>query len=242
MMRDVSCYHSTVRYIVGSEEKGGRKRKLDEVDERMLLKLSVSLKTLRMELLTSVYNEARGGEDPISISGVFRFLKRNKVTTKLLTRISNLKDPVRISEYLESISTIDPCLLVSIDETSSCRGKKFEEKRGRAESGEDAVVWLFKINDIQFSVIAAYSTIGFLAWRIFLGTVEHGAVESFLKEEVAPILADDNVIIIDNASVHKTRSTLSTLRDISGDRYAFLPEYENRLAPIERGFSNMWRG
>ena len=109
-------------YIVGSNNVGGRPRKLDSISINMLVELATSLKSTTLRILTSIYNEASGGEDPLSTSGVFRYLKLNKITNKRLTRISMLRDEDAIAEYLFLMAPLDPSNFISADETSSCRG------------------------------------------------------------------------------------------------------------------------
>ena len=101
-------------------------------------------------------------------------------------------------------------------------------------------MWEFKIKSIQFSVVAAYSPRGFLTWRIFQGTVDHQSVMLFLRNDLQDMLGEGDVVIADNASVHKTEETIRELSTITAGNYAFLPPYSPRLAPIEHGFANMW--
>jgi transposase len=240
-MKDDWTEDQVLSYIVGSNNVGGRPRKLDSISINMLVELATSLKSTRLRILTSIYNEASGGEDPLSTSGVFRYLKLNKITNKRLTRISMLRDEDAIAEYLFLMAPLDPSNFISVDETSSCHGTKLQCSSGRAPSGEDAVIWEFSIKNIQFSVIAAYTPLGFIAWRIYDGTVAHDSFERFLLDDLSPIITDSDIVILDNASVHKTSTTLGVLHDVTnGGNYAFTPPYENRLAPIEHGFANMW--
>jgi len=68
---------------------------------------------------------------------------------------------VKVASFLQLMGPVNPNRLISVDETSSCRGKKLHNTKGRTPSGEDAVMWEFKIKSIQFSVVAAYSPRGF---------------------------------------------------------------------------------
>jgi transposase len=130
--------------------------------------------------------------------------------------------------------------LVVIDETSSCRGTKLVEKMGRSPIGERAIVWEWSINGIQFSVIAALCPLGFLCWRIFYGTIDHKCIEIFLEKDLAKCLDHNSIVLADNASVHKTDSTLESFRKVTRDQYIFIPRYCPRLSPIENAFSLVW--
>jgi len=67
---------------------------------------------------------------------------------------------------------------------------------------------------------------------IFNGTLNKELFCEYLKTQLAPMWSKDNVLLLDNSSVHKSKLTLKTLDDC-GIKYLFLPPYSPDLNPIE---------
>ncbi len=84
-------------------------------------------------------------------------------------------------------------------------------KYGWAPAGKPANPQHFFINGKSFSVIAAYSPIGFLCWSIYGDTVSSTEFLHFLTTELHIYLNDESHIILDNATIHKTAAVLSEL-------------------------------
>lgn len=92
----------------------------------------------------------------------------------------------------------------------------------------------------RFSVLAAYSTRGFLFWHIVEGPVTHEIIEAVFQKYLEPFILEQSVLILDNASIHWAPSTLLVTNRICRGRFKFVPSYSPRCSPIERGFSLIW--
>lgn len=93
----------------------------------------------------------------------------------------------------------------------------------------------------RFSVLAAYTTRGFLFWHIIEGPVTHLTIEAVFRQYLEPMMLANDMLIMDNASIHWMASTLLETERITRGRFKFVPAYSPRCSPIERGFSLIWR-
>ena len=66
------------------------------------------------------------------------------------------------------------------------------------------------------------------------------AFNTWLSEMLCPLLNDNYVVIMDNASFHKGAETEALIRG-SGASLLFLPPYSPELNPIEKDFANIKR-
>lgn len=112
-------------------------------------------------------------------------------------------------------------------------------KFGWSPKGKKAVRLHFQINGKQYSVIAAYSMFGFIAWEIFEGSVTQNEFQHFLTGTLRPFITNDTVGLFDNASIHKTVDCFELLERIFHGGFMFCPAYSSDLKPIELGFSNV---
>lgn len=125
-----------------------------------------------------------------------------------------------------------------MDETASTINQ-FEQKYGWSPIGEKAIRTQIEIQGKHYSVIAAYGLRGFICWSIFEGPVAAIQFVVFL-DKLASCL-DDNCLLLDNCSIHKTAFVRQRLEIITNGDYEFSPKYSPDLKPIERAFSNVKR-
>jgi transposase len=141
-------------------------------------------------------------------------------------------------KYQEVIKDIPPENLVYLDESgielTICKdrgwGKKSEQLPGK-KSGK----YYERTN-----IIAGYVNHKAIAPMIFNGScnteVFNNWVEHFLIKELKP----GQVVIMDNASFHKSETTQKLIESV-GCRIVFLPPYSPDLNPIEKFWANMKR-
>jgi len=67
---------------------------------------------------------------------------------------------------------------------------------------------------------------------IFEGTLNKYLFAQYLKTQLKPTLAPDDVVLLDNSSVHRSKLVLQTLEEC-GIKYLFLPPYSPDFNPIE---------
>jgi transposase len=67
---------------------------------------------------------------------------------------------------------------------------------------------------------------------IFEGTLNKELFSEYLRNQLAPTWSKDDVLLLDNSSVHRSKLVLDTLEKC-GIKYLFLPPYSPDLNPIE---------
>ena len=90
------------------------------------------------------------------------------------------------------------------------------------------------------TLIAARLDGCFTAPLLFEGSCDKIAFNTWLSEMLCPLLDDNSVVIMDNASFHKGSQTAALIR-ASGASLLFLPPYSPELNPIEKDFANIKR-
>ena len=90
------------------------------------------------------------------------------------------------------------------------------------------------------TLVAARFQDTFTAARVFQGGCKSGDFNDWLAEELCPRLTSNHVLILDNASLHKTPRTRELIES-SGASLMFLPPYSPDYNPIEHDFANIKR-
>jgi transposase len=72
---------------------------------------------------------------------------------------------------------------------------------------------------------------------VFEGTLNKELFAGYLRNQLAPLFLPEDLLLLDNSSVHRPRLVLAALEE-RGIKYLFLPPYPPDLNPIEL----MWRG
>jgi len=88
------------------------------------------------------------------------------------------------------------------------------------------------------SVISALLNGKFLAPMCFEGTCDTSVFNNWLKEILIPELKPGQVLILDNASFHKSPESKKIIEAV-GCSILFLPPYSPDLNPIEKFWANM---
>lgn len=134
------------------------------------------------------------------------------------------------------LSTVDPNLLVFIDET----GAKTNMTRayGRAKAGE-------RVHDSNphghwntSTLLAGLSLGGPLAPILLDGPMDRLCFEAYLEQFLIPELPQGATLIMDNFSAHKSPK-VSMLLEAEGCQLAYLPPYSPDLNPIEQMWSKV---
>ena len=73
---------------------------------------------------------------------------------------------------------------------------------------------------------------------IFEGTLNKHLFAEYLKQQLKPTLAPDDVVLLDNSSVHRSKLVMQTLEEC-GIKYLFLPPYSPDFNPIELLWAKM---
>ena len=70
------------------------------------------------------------------------------------------------------------------------------------------------------------------------GPITRLAFEAYIETQLAPTLAEGDVVILDNLAAHKSEKAAQCLRQ-KGAWFLFLPAYSPDLNPIEQAFSKL---
>ena len=90
------------------------------------------------------------------------------------------------------------------------------------------------------SVISALKDKKFLAPMCFEGTCDTSLFNTWLEKICIPELKPGDVLILDNASFHKSKTTIEMIKKAKCE-VLFLPPYSPDLNPIEKYWANMKR-
>ena len=91
------------------------------------------------------------------------------------------------------------------------------------------------IKDCRFqrqSILATINTEKVMADMVFEGTLNKELFAYYLRFHLAPILKKDEILVMDNSSVHKSKLVMETIAEL-GLNVLFLPPYSPDFNPIE---------
>jgi transposase len=91
------------------------------------------------------------------------------------------------------------------------------------------------VKDVRFkrqSILSAIRLNGSMCPIVFEGTLNKELFAEYLKTCLKPALSPDDVVLLDNSSVHKSKLVLKTLAECD-IKYLFLPPYSPDFNPTE---------
>ncbi len=228
----------------GTRRNAGRKRIYDEAVRTEIVNLRLTSKFVKLRSIASqykyfyldMYNDVAS---PVpSASTISRILAKNDVVRKVVERRNIHANPALQEEFLQLMRPLDAHCFIDIDETL-CNDAQFEQKYGWARRGDECVGVQISIGGHNFSVIAAYSNLGFLCWSIYQDSVSTLEFIHFVRENMVGMVREGELVLLDNASVHKTEAAHAALEEVCEGRFMYAPPYSPHLKPIELGFSNI---
>lgn len=147
-------------------------------------------------------------------------------------------DDKKRSEYLEKIKEIDEDKLVYIDESGIDNNISKDygwSKRGQPIKAKKSGKYYIRTN-----IVAGLNENKSIAPLVFTGSCNtelfNAWIEQFLIKELKP----DQVVIMDNASFHKSTKTRELIESV-GCILLYLPPYSPDLNLIEKFWANMKR-
>ena len=90
------------------------------------------------------------------------------------------------------------------------------------------------------SLIAALVDKKLKAPMLFEGTCNAAIFNAWLEQELCPLLTNNDVIVLDNATFHKSTKTHDLIKT-TGAMLLFLPPYSPDIMPIEKTFGTIKR-
>lgn len=120
--------------------------------------------------------------------------------------------------------------LVFLDESSVNLG--FTRNYARAKKGKRVKEGVIDTRYKRKSIIAVIQKSGVSCPWVFSGTLNKERFADYIKTKIKPTLTPNDVLVLDNSSVHKSKLVLDTLEEC-GINYQFLPRYSPDFNPIE---------
>jgi len=137
---------------------------------------------------------------------------------------------------MQELETIPPNQRVYLDESGV--NQYLYREYGRGIRGQKIFGEVSGKRFGRQSVIAALFNGKFLSPMCFQGTCDTILFNIWLKKVLLPNLKPGQVLILDNASFHKSLET-KKLVEKAGCKILFLPPYSPDLNPIEKFWANM---
>ena len=109
---------------------------------------------------------------------------------------------------------------------------------GRAPTNERVSGSVPRNYDTNTTLVASLSLDGIEAPMLLDGAMDSLAFEQYVEHFLVPTLREDELVILDNLSVHKRARIRAAIR-AAGCRVLFLPSYSPDYNPIEQAFSKI---
>jgi transposase len=178
----------------------------------------------------------------ITASSVYRELEKLRWSRKIASkRAREQSEPLR-RFYLARIAqhyTADQ--IVALDE-SACNERTGDRKYGWSPVGVPVELSYSFRRSERWSLLPALTVDGYLSYTIFQGSITSEILESFLEFQVLPYCnphpAPNSVIVLDNASIHRSER-VRQLCERAGVILEYLPPYSPDYNPIEKSFKQL---
>lgn len=139
-------------------------------------------------------------------------------------------DQDKRKKFLEEIQNIDPKLIVYSDETGIDDNEV--PLKGWALRGKRCFATKKAERKTRYNITAALNKDSLFAPFLFEGYSNTAVYETYIEYVLVPALKPGMVVIIDNASFHKSKRIIELIEAV-GCRIIFLPPYSPDLNPIE---------
>lgn len=140
------------------------------------------------------------------------------------------QDLIKVEQFKEKIKDFRKEDLVYIDETGI--GKGVVEEYRWTKKGTVSVINVQGKRQKRVNIIAAYTCEGIKASFAFEGSCNTQVFESYIENVLCTTLKHQQVVIMDNASFHKSKN-IKNLIEAQGCQLLFLPPYSPEYNPIE---------
>lgn len=249
---DLSLNIKTVTSIINVFKKTGRIHKIDaktgrpkslNCESRHLIQsqidndVSTTLKTIKAKL-----GEEQGVN--VSESTIHRAIADFNYTLKRVCLIPERRNTLSNIEsrfnYAADFMLFDEEKMLFIDEMGLSVSMRIGY--GRSRRGTQAVKRVRAIRSKNYSTAAAMNKNGIMHFKVSDKAFNSNTFGAFLSEVNEKLRIDEiknAVIIMDNASIHKT-DEIREIFNNSGHILVFLPPYSPQLNPIEEVFSK-WK-
>ena len=139
-------------------------------------------------------------------------------------------------KFQEDIKSIKIQNLIPLDESSI--DLSYTRLYGRAKTTERVKEGVHDARFERKSILSTMRLNGGMCPLVFDGTLNKFIFAEYIKTCLKPTLSPEDVLLLDNSSVHTSKLVLDTLNE-HGIKYLFLPPYSPDLNPIELLWSLM---
>lgn len=179
-------------------------------------------------------------EQMMSTSTISRALKAAKWSLKDTRRVALGRNADLRDHYLYNLSFFRSFQLVYVDE-SGCDQRVGFRRRGWSPLGLTPVQVARLPRGQRYQLLPAYTQRGILDVCVFRGHTDAAMFEAFIERLLRrcnPWPERDSVIVMDNASFHRTER-VKQMCDEAGVKLVYLPPYSPDLNPIEEFFAEL---
>ena len=204
-------------------------RDRDWVLARIAEKPDLTLRALLKEL-------ADGSWSAIMRSGIFSTTEGATFKKSFALRQVRPDIARRRERWKARQARIDPRRLVFIDETWA--KTNMTRAHGRCARGQRLVAKAPFGKWRTLTFLAALRCDGLTAPCVIDGPINGASFRAYVEQVLAPILAPDDIVVMDNLGCHKGRAIRAAIRAAKAKLF-FLPAYSPDLNPIEQAFAKM---
>ncbi|KAE8186720.1 hypothetical protein CF336_g6866 [Tilletia laevis] len=178
----------------------------------------------------------------LSESTIHRYLDRGGISRKRAHKIAQEQCPIKRAEYELQIGQYHPSQLVFVDETSY-DARTSVRVHARSQRNHNAPLRRPFNRGQRLSCIAGLTIDGGVAPWAVKGSFDEQRMLAYLEHELLPHMQPypgrRSVLVMDNASIHKTDAVRELVVDQFGCKLEFLAPYSPDFNPIERAFANI---
>jgi transposase len=221
---------------VAAKPTGGSVSPLD-AHEEFILGLIEERPDMTLDEIVEAMTEVK---IPGSRTAVWRFFDRHGITVKKKTLYADEQkraDCARTRRRWHRVQGFfHPARLVFIDETSTSTSMVRQYARG--PRGERVIGYAPEGHRKTMTFIAGLRQRGMTAPGVIDGAMNGPMFVGYLEQILAPTLKRGDIVIMDNASVHKVAGVREAI-EAAGACLLYLPPYSPDLNPIEMAFSKL---
>lgn len=174
----------------------------------------------------------------VSATAIFYACKRLKITLKKKTPFYKERDEAKREEFHKKLGEIPEENRVYVDESGI--NEYLQRQNARAARGEKIYGATSGNRYSRESFVAVKNQATILAPFCYTGTCDICLFNMWLEELLIPNLRPGQVVILDNASFHKSKTSIEMIEK-AGCEVLFLPPYSPDLNSIEKFWANFKR-
>lgn len=160
----------------------------------------------------------------------------NRLAAQKKSLLAAERDEAARAAWRAAVATLDPHVLVFVDETSTHTA--LTRRRARAPRGERAVGRVPRNHGPNVTLLAALTPKGIGPAITIMGAVDSTVFTAYAEQVLAPALRPGQVVILDNLSAHKSEDVRKAVA-AAGAHLLFLPAYSPDFTPIELAFAKV---